>query len=132
MPGRRTSLLPHSWAASTKLIQAGAEPVDTKQSTAMPFGPTHLMIRSLATYALHSFFSDIQVEGAEFVPLDGEGPAIVLANHWNGAVDVSLVSLFCLYSREDGACRSRLCVFCEDGLGLAASGEGKIESVILE
>lgn len=60
----------------------------------MPFGPTHTLIRSLATAALGSFYCKIQVEGSEFIPKEEEGPVLVLANHWNSAVDVSFIIVF--------------------------------------
>lgn len=45
----------------------------------MPFGTTHTGLRALAKYATQSFFSRIQVDGAENVPADGEGPLLAVA-----------------------------------------------------
>lgn len=55
----------------------------------MPFGPTYTIIKSLASAALGTFFAKVQVEGSQFLPKEDEGPVLVLANHWNSAVDVS-------------------------------------------
>jgi glycerol-3-phosphate O-acyltransferase/dihydroxyacetone phosphate acyltransferase len=70
----------------------------------MPFGPTHTTIRLLATYATQSFFSRIQVDGAEHVPKEEEGPILAVANHWNSAVDREYCGLsqeFCWGGRRE-------------------------------
>lgn len=66
----------------------------------MPFGPTHTTIRLLATYATQSFFSRIQVDGAEHVPKEEEGPILAVANHWNSAVDPAVMSCYFPHRRK--------------------------------
>lgn len=64
----------------------------------MPFGPTYSLINWLGHSALSSFFSKIVVVGGDHVPL--EGPVIVVANHWAGAVDPALLSGFFPHGRK--------------------------------
>ncbi|KAJ9108766.1 hypothetical protein QFC21_000086 [Naganishia friedmannii] len=56
----------------------------------MPFGASHVPIRSLAETALSSFFKEIIVLGSENVP--EEGPLLVACSHSNMAIDPAVLS----------------------------------------
>ncbi|KAM0753442.1 hypothetical protein T439DRAFT_322346 [Meredithblackwellia eburnea MCA 4105] len=64
----------------------------------MPFGPTHPSLRALAKAATQAFFSRVLVEGHDEVP--SEGPVIVVANHWNAAVDPAMLSCWFPHNRK--------------------------------
>lgn len=60
----------------------------------MPFGPSHSILRQVATWTMNGFFKEVLVEGAENVPTDG--PVIICSTHWNMIVDVSFIGIHCL------------------------------------
>ncbi|BGP35303.1 hypothetical protein JCM10296v2_007138 [Rhodotorula toruloides] len=72
----------------------------------MVFGPTHTFLRGLASYAFASFWYRVEVhtrvgglEAEELVPEEGT-PMIVVANHWNSAADVAVLSCYFPHYRK--------------------------------
>ncbi|EGU11469.1 Glycerol-3-phosphate-acyltransferase [Rhodotorula toruloides ATCC 204091] len=72
----------------------------------MVFGPTHTFLRGLASYAFASFWYRVEVhtrvgglEVGELVPEEGT-PMIVVANHWNSAADVAVLSCYFPHYRK--------------------------------
>ncbi|KAJ8292052.1 Glycerol-3-phosphate O-acyltransferase 2 [Rhodotorula toruloides] len=72
----------------------------------MVFGPTHTFLRGLASYAFASFWYKVEVhtrvgglEVEELVPEEGT-PMIVVANHWNSAADVAVLSCYFPHYRK--------------------------------
>ncbi|GAA6063596.1 hypothetical protein JCM10212_000990 [Sporobolomyces blumeae] len=71
----------------------------------MGFGPTHTFLRGLAGFAFESFWYKCEVhalDGADpeqIVPTEGT-PMIVVANHWNSAADVAVLSIYFPHYRK--------------------------------
>ncbi|BGP27530.1 hypothetical protein JCM10295v2_006502 [Rhodotorula toruloides] len=72
----------------------------------MVFGPTHTFLRGLASYAFASFWYQVEVhtrvgglEVEDLVPEEGT-PMIVVANHWNSAADVAVLSCYFPHYRK--------------------------------
>ncbi|GAA6055268.1 hypothetical protein JCM3770_001517 [Rhodotorula araucariae] len=77
---------------------------------AVAFGPTHTFLRGLAAYAFASFWHRVLVLVADDdtdngdsledrVPREGT-PCIVVANHWNSAADVAVLSCYFPHYRK--------------------------------
>lgn len=71
----------------------------------MGFGPTHTLLRGLAGFAFDSFWYKCEVHSfdgqdcEEVVPAEGT-PMIVVANHWNSAADVAVLSIYFPHYRK--------------------------------
>ncbi|GAA5911387.1 uncharacterized protein JCM6883_000080 [Sporobolomyces salmoneus] len=71
----------------------------------MGFGPTHTFLRGLAGFAFESFWYTCEVlsfdgnEPEQVVPTEGT-PVIVVANHWNSAADVAVLSIYFPHYRK--------------------------------
>ncbi|GAA6018836.1 hypothetical protein JCM11491_006880 [Sporobolomyces phaffii] len=71
----------------------------------MGFGPTHTFLRGLAGFAFESFWYKCEVlsydgsDPEEVVPAEGT-PMIVVANHWNSAADVAVLSIYFPHYRK--------------------------------
>lgn len=64
-------------------------PADELRST--PWSRAQRFLVWLDHLALKVFFRQVEVEGLEHVPVEGEGPLLVVANHVNGLIDPMLV-----------------------------------------
>ncbi|GAA5985969.1 hypothetical protein JCM5350_007825 [Sporobolomyces pararoseus] len=71
----------------------------------MGFGPTHTFLRGLAGFAFESFWYKCEVHSfdgkdpEEVVPAEGT-PMIAVANHWNSAADVAVLSIYFPHYRK--------------------------------
>ncbi|CEQ41734.1 SPOSA6832_03485, partial [Sporobolomyces salmonicolor] len=71
----------------------------------MVFGPTHTLLRGLAGFAFKSFWYSVEVHcddgrrPEDVVPDEGT-PMIVVANHWNSAADVAVLSIYFPHYRK--------------------------------
>ncbi|GAA5866505.1 hypothetical protein JCM8547_000646 [Rhodosporidiobolus lusitaniae] len=70
------------------------------------FGPSHTVLRGLAALAFRSFWHRVEVvasdglgEPEDLVPQEGT-PMIVVANHWNSAADVAVLSIWFPHYRK--------------------------------
>ncbi|GAA6019574.1 hypothetical protein JCM10207_003749, partial [Rhodosporidiobolus poonsookiae] len=70
------------------------------------FGPTHVILRGLAALAFEAFWHRVCVHTKqgdeavdELVPDEGT-PMIVVANHWNSAADVAVLSIWFPHYRK--------------------------------
>lgn len=66
--------------------------VDPQKPNTMRMSRVNVLLRGIGRILMNSFFSRIEVVGAEKFPL--EGPVMIVANHGNSLVDGVLVSCF--------------------------------------